>query len=189
MKKIAFLTASVVSALLASQTFASENTITFKGQVTSETCTVTVNGNPSSPVVLLPSINASELKNGEDSVVNATFDIAVTGCTGNTADSADSKAATVNISTSLQGNKVTENGNLGNLATTDAAENVEIMIKDTALDKKLNFNEGTVIGESDLALIDGAKEASKTFTAQYYASGPVTAGAVEATLQYQVIYN
>lgn len=46
MKKIAFLTASVVSALLASQAFAvSNNTITFQGLVTGETCTVTVNGN------------------------------------------------------------------------------------------------------------------------------------------------
>jgi major type 1 subunit fimbrin (pilin) len=40
---------------------ASDNTITFQGEVTDETCSVAVNGNSASPVVLLPTVSASDL--------------------------------------------------------------------------------------------------------------------------------
>jgi len=184
MKKIAFLTASVVSALLASQAFAvSNNTITFQGLVTGETCTVTVNGNTAKPLVLLPTISTSALSNG-NVAGKTTFDIGVTGCTGN-----DTGATT--ISTQLSGNNVTKAGNLGNLATEGAAKNVEIQIvSNKEVDKVINFGEGTsYIGQGHLTLAAGVKNASATYTAQYVAvEKDAVAGAVEATMQYAIIY-
>jgi len=181
MKKIAFLTASVVSALLASQAFAaSDNTITFQGLVTGETCTVTVNGNAAKPLVLLPSVSTSALGNGQ-TAGQTTFQLGVTGCTGN-----DSAATT--ISTKFSGNNVTSSGNLGNLATTDAAKNVEIQIMSNKENKVIQFGEAPYIGQGHLTLAAGEKEASATYTAQYYASGAATAGAVEATMQYAITY-
>ncbi|WIM54740.1 fimbrial protein [Pantoea anthophila] len=183
MKKIAFLTASVVSALLASQAFAvSNNTITFQGLVTGETCTVTVNGNTAKPLVLLPTISTSALSNG-NVAGKTTFDIGVTGCTGS-----DTDATT--ISTQLTGNNVTKAGNLGNLATVDAAENVEIQIVSNKDDKVITFGEGTsYIGQGHLTLDAKVKNASATYTAQYVAvEKDAVAGAVEATMQYAIIY-
>ena len=39
----------------------SENTITFQGEVTDETCSVAINGNQATPVVLLPTVSSADL--------------------------------------------------------------------------------------------------------------------------------
>jgi len=182
MKKLAFLSASIASVLFASQAFAlSGNTITFQGKVASETCSVTVNGNTAKPVVLLPTVNVSELAEKGKVTGNTTFDIGVTGCTGS--DTAETK-----ISTVFAGNSVSTTGNLSNVAATDAAKNVEIRILDTS-NAPIDFNTGLFNGEGDLKLAAKAKTASATYTAQYFATGASTAGAVESTMQYAVSYN
>ncbi|MGK3143616.1 fimbrial protein [Pantoea sp. C2G6] len=181
MKKLAFLSASVMSVLFASQAFAaSDNTVTFQGEVTSETCSVTINGNSVKPIVLLPSVNASELAASGNTAGQATFDIGVTGCTGTTENA-------TTISSVFVGNSVSTAGNLSNVAATDAASNVEVQILDTA-SKTIDFT-SPFNGAGDLSLKAGDTSASATYTAQYYATGAATAGAVEATMQYAVSYN
>lgn len=155
---------------------ASDNTITFQGQVTDETCSVAVNGNSASPVVLLPTVSASDLAASGDTAGQVTFDIGVSGCTGNS--SGETKISTVFV-----GNQVTTNGNLGNTGT---AKNVEVQILDTA-DAVVNLTNGFT-GNGDLKLAANQKEASATYTAQYYATSAASAGTVEATLQYAVSY-
>ncbi|PWW07088.1 fimbrial protein [Mangrovibacter plantisponsor] len=177
MKKLVL--ASALSVLFASQAFAaSDNTITFKGEVADETCTVTVNGNASSPLVLLPTVSTSDLSQAADTAGQTTFDIAVTDCPA----ALDGK----NISTRFAGNNVSTNGNLGNIAD-DAAANVEVQILDTAnaaIDLTSEFT-----ADGDLSLASGESEATATYTAQYYATAASTAGAVEGTMQYAVIYD
>lgn len=181
MKKLVFLSASVMSALFASQAFAvSNNTIAFQGEVTAEACSVTVNGNTAKPTILLPTVNVSALNGSGKVAGQTTFDIGVTSCGGNNITSTA-------ISTVFTGNNVSDKGNLSNLAATDAAGNVEIQILDTK-GKGINFNDGSFSGAGDLTLAAGKKEASATYTAQYYATGAATAGAVEATMQYAISY-
>ena len=162
---LALLTASLF--ISTSALAISNNTITFRGEVSDETCSVAINGNQAKPVVILPTVSAKELAKGGDVAGQVTFDIGLTGCTGNT-DRA------TKISTVFVGNQVTSNGNLGN---TGDATNVEVQLLDTA-----NKVEG------DLQLKPGETEASATYTAQYYATGAASAGTVEATLQYAVSY-
>jgi len=182
MKKLTFLSASVMSVLFASQAFAySDNTITFQGEVTAETCSVTVNGNSAKPLVLLPSVNVSALAASGQNAGQTTFDIGVTGCTGNA-------GAATTISTVFAGNSVSTAGNLSNVAATDAATNVEIQIVDTK-GADIDFNKGSFNGAGDLTLAAGETTASATYTAQYFATGVATAGAVESTMQYAVSYN
>ncbi|EPT0360550.1 fimbrial protein [Enterobacter cloacae] len=154
----------------------SDNTITFQGEVTDETCSVTVNGNSASPVVLLPTVSASELAASGNTAGQVTFDIGVSGCTGNS--SGETKISTVFV-----GNQVTTNGNLGNTGT---AKNVEVQLMDTS-DAVINLANGFT-GNGDLKLAANQKEATATYTAQYYASSAASAGTVEATLQYAVSY-
>ncbi|KAF6661929.1 type 1 fimbrial protein [Pantoea sp. EKM101V] len=181
MKKIAFLSASVMSVLFASQAFASNNTITFQGRVDSQTCTVTVNGNTAKPTVLLPTVNVDALKESGSTAGQTTFDIGITGCN-------DSDTATT-VSTLFNGNSVSAKGNLSNVAAADeAAQNVEIQILNTK-GGAIDFNLGQFNGEGDLLLAAGEKDASATYTAQYYATQAASAGAVEASLQYAVSYN
>lgn len=183
MKKLAFLSASVVSVLFASQAFAlSDNTIMFQGEVTSETCSVTVNGNTAKPLVLLPTVSVSDLAASGQVTGETTFNIGVTGCNGNA-------TAETTVSTVFAGNNISAKGNLANLAaSTEAATNVEIQILDTK-GAAIDFNKGVFNGAGDLKLTAGKTEASATYTAQYYATGVSTAGAVESSMQYAVSYN
>ena len=162
---------SVVSSLA----MASDNTITFQGEVTDETCSVTVNGNDAAPVVLLPTVSASALAAVADIAGQATFDVGVTGCTGVT--------GVTDISTVFVGNQVTSAGNLGNTGT---ATNVDVQIVDTT-DTVIDFTSGfKATGDLSAGLTDGS--ATATYTAQYYATGAATAGTVQASLQYTVSY-
>ena len=66
--------AMFVSVMLASSSAMaiSDNTITFQGEVTDETCSVAINGNGATPVILLPTVST------KDAVINLT-----NGFTGN----------------------------------------------------------------------------------------------------------
>ncbi|EPG4210368.1 fimbrial protein [Klebsiella michiganensis] len=173
-KKIIALSVFVGLSSAVSAFAASDNTITFQGEVTDQTCAVTVNGNAVSPVVLLPTVSISDF--ASSTTAGATnFEVGVSGCAVETTDR--------EISTVFVGNQVTTSGNLGN---TGSAGDVEIQILDTA---------GTVIdftsyftGDADLTLTAGETSASANYTAQYYSAGTPTAGDVTASLQYTVTY-
>lgn len=58
-KYLAMITGSL---LVSSSAMAvSDNTITFQGEVSDETCSVVINGNQAKPVVLLPTVSTKEL--------------------------------------------------------------------------------------------------------------------------------
>ncbi|KIP74025.1 MULTISPECIES: fimbrial protein [Vibrio] len=175
--KINKLVVIVGSCLFTSSVLAaSANTITFQGEVTDETCTVSVNGENASPVVLLETVPKSALASSGDTAGATEFEVSISGCTGNA-------AGVPNISTVFVGNQVTGNGNLGN---TGSATNVELQILDTTgstIDLKGGFK-----GSNDLALASGEQANSATYKAQYYATGAATAGTVNASLQYAVSY-
>ncbi|OOF24163.1 fimbrial protein [Salinivibrio sp. IB872] len=97
--------------LLTSTATYANNTITFTGEVTDQTCSVTVNDNVSNSVVLLESVSAAELANAGDTAGQRMFTIGLTGCTAPGADT--------QLKTKFVGNNVTAAGNLGN--TGDAA--------------------------------------------------------------------
>lgn len=85
---------------------ASSNTVQFKGEVSTQTCSVNINGNQSNPVVLLPTVAASKLATKGATAGDTTFTVNVTGCAAATSDTA--------IKTVLAGNNPTTNGNPGN---------------------------------------------------------------------------
>lgn len=162
-------------ALVCGMAFASDNTITFQGEVADETCSVTVNGNSASPVVLLPTVSAGQLNASGQTAGATTFDIGVSGCTG----SPDG----LTVSTVFVGNQVTSAGNLGN---TGSAGNVELQIVDTT-GAEINFTNGFT-ADGDLVMGANETSASAAYTAQYFATGVATPGSVMATMQYSVSY-
>lgn len=183
MKELAL--ASSLSVLFASSVLfgsyafaASDNTITFKGEVTDQTCNVTVNGNSASPLVLLPTVAANTLKTAAATAGQTTFDISVTDCPA----ALEGKS----ISTHFAGNNVSSNGNLGNIADAPA-KNVELQILDTA-NAVINLS-SEYTADGDLSLEEGEDQSTATYSAQYYATAAATAGEVEGTMQYAVIYD
>ena len=176
--KLNHLTVAVAlsSALFSAGTLAvSDNTITFKGAVSDQTCTVSVNGSDAAPVVLLPTAPAADLAVSGATAKPTTFELGVSNCTAAT--------SAVDITTVFVGNNVTGLGHLGNTGT---ATNVDIQLLDpsrAAIDLS-----GGYAGVGDLTLAAGDTDASATYTAQYFATGKATVGTVQAALQYAVTY-
>jgi major type 1 subunit fimbrin (pilin) len=161
MKKSLMLIPVTAMSLLISAHVSAANTVTFLGEVTSQTCTVAINGNKVSPVVLLPPLIALSLLL-RVAAKPTTFDISVSGCTAN-------PAAATTISSRFAGNSITAGGNLGNVATgTTAATNADIQILDTAA-APIDFTT-PFTASGDLTLPIGATNASATYTAQYVSS-------------------
>lgn len=154
---------------------ASDNTITFQGEVTDQTCDVTINGNTASPVVLLPTVSISDFASSTTAGAT-TFEVGVSGCAVDSTSDRD-------VSTVFIGNQVTSSGNLGNTGT---AGNVDIQILDST-DKVIDFT-SNFTADNDLKITAGQDSASATYTAQYYSSATPTAGNVTASLQYAVTY-
>ncbi|NAW70377.1 type 1 fimbrial protein [Vibrio sp. V26_P1S5P106] len=152
------------------------NTITFNGEVTDQTCSVTVNGNDANPVVLLESVSAATLKEAGATAGQKTFSIGVTGCTAPTTD--------VQVSTVFVGNVVTADGNLGN---TGDAKNVALQLLDNSMSP---VDLTSMASLSGLTLEAGATSAVTDFGVQYISeAGGATPGSVRASLQYAVSYN
>ncbi|MCQ7925216.1 type 1 fimbrial protein, partial [Salmonella enterica] len=76
-KYLAMITGSL---LVSSSAMAvSDNTITFQGEVSDETCSVVINGNQAKPVVLLPTVSTKDLSEQGKTAGPITFDIGLSG--------------------------------------------------------------------------------------------------------------
>ncbi|AXK23701.1 fimbrial protein [Serratia marcescens] len=157
---------------------ASSNTVQFKGEVSTQTCSVNINGNQSNPVVLLPTVAASKLAAKGATAGDTTFTVNVTGCAAATSDTA--------IKTVLAGNNPTTNGNLGNAG--DAAK-VSIQLLDSDATTPLSFASGSTVTTSAMTLAKDATSTSQNLVARYYAEDTgVAAGSVIATAQFAISY-
>lgn len=173
--KNTYLLLLALSPLSFSALAANNNVITFQGEVTDQTCEVTVNGENASPIVLLPTVTTTDLTTSGKVAGKRSFEIGLNGCTANEKG--------VTVSTVFVGNQVTSDGNLGNTGT---ASNVDIQILDKD-DTAINLTSGYT-GSGDLSLAANETSATSTYYAQYYATGQATAGSVISTLQYAVTY-
>ncbi|SNY63888.1 fimbrial protein [Enterobacter sp. CC120223-11] len=155
----------------------SANTITFKGEVTEQTCEVTVNGVNARPVILLPSVAKSELATASSSAGLTPFTLGVTGCT------VDEDA--LDIKTVFVASNMTERGNIANTGT---AQNVELQLTtDNAGTTPVDLrNAGGVAG---ITVAAGSTSGEHDFAVQYFSpNGGATAGTVMGTVQYAVSY-
>lgn len=172
-----FIAASLALFIAQAANADSANTITFKGEVTEQTCEVTVNGVNARPVVLLPSVAKSELSTAASSAGLTAFTLGVTGCTVD-ADALDIKTVFVAYN-------MTERGNLANTGT---AQNVELqLMTDSAGTTPIDLRSaGAVAG---ITVAAGSTTGEHDFAVQYFSpNGGATAGTVVGTVQYAVSY-
>ncbi|AHK19396.1 fimbrial protein [Yersinia similis] len=175
MKKIT-LAIALFSASTTVAMSASNNTITFQGEVTAQTCSVTVNGLEANPIVLLPTVSSSDLSDSGQTKGKTTFTLGVSGCTSGTDD--------LDIKTIFIGSLVTATGNLQNTGT---AGNVELqLLKDATTTTGIDLNSG--LAQDGIVLLAGDTSAEHDFAVQYYATGQSTPGSVIASVQYAVSY-
>lgn len=155
---------------------AGPNTITFMGEVTAQTCEVTINGNDANPVVLLPTATTTELAASGNTAKETTFTLGLTGCTA---------GAALNTQTVFIGNNVDGNGNLTNVAASGAA-NVALQLLDAPSGSPIDLTSAATVAGVSLAA--SATSGSKDYAVQYYASGVSTAGPVLGSVQYSITY-
>lgn len=177
----------------------SDNTVTFLGQVTDQTCVMTINGQEIKPVVLLPTVPRSDFTNAGDVTGDTDFVVAVSGCTITPTPETRAAGDGVNdilyegdaISTVFVAHETRET-NLLNVLDVDGgtgAKNVDINIVDTR-GNDIDFT-GPFHGGGDLVL-DATGSASATYTAQYIAQeafADLSSGYVRASMQYALSYD
>lgn len=174
MKKLT-LSALVLTALFGANAHAN-NTITFLGEVSDQTCEVAINGATANPTVLLPTVSTADLATAGSVAGEIPFTLSVSGCTINATQA-------LPIKTVFVGNSVTAAGNLGNTGT---ATNVSLQILDAV--------GGNAVDLTGVATVDGLNvaagdsTASHDFAVQYYAEGAATAGTVVSSVQYAISY-
>ncbi|NHR04864.1 type 1 fimbrial protein [Chromobacterium haemolyticum] len=154
-----------------------DNTINFQGEVSSQTCSVDVNGNAASPLVLLPTVPAASLGKTGDVAGQTDFTIRLTGCEA--APAGGTKIGTVFVANSL-----TAGGNIGNVGT---AGKVALQLLDPST-PNAPFNLTGGYKAPGLELQEGDTTAEHTFAVRYYAEDAATAGSVLGSVQYAVSY-
>lgn len=163
---------------------AADGTITITGQVVAQTCTVDTNafGTPDLKTVALPLVLAPALSTVGNVAGLTAFNIVLAGC-----DSSLTSAQTFFSG----GNIDATTGNLSNPAGATGVE-VQLLDNNTASPTVMLLNQGTPTAQKssvvNLAASGGTKGATLKYSAQYVATGPVTAGAVSSTVQFTMVY-
>jgi major type 1 subunit fimbrin (pilin) len=174
--KIRFL-ALASAALLAGQAAqASDGTLTFNGQLTDSTCTITGGGNKT---ITLPTLSRLSVNGAGTTGGDTYFTIALTGCTAG--------LSTANTYFEAGANIDTTNGRLKNTAVAGATNvQIELLNKNgVAVNLAAPSGGQNTIAES----ISASNAASQQFIARYYATGTTTSGLVSSSVTYSMIYN
>lgn len=161
------LTTSILPTLAFAQ---QSSTINFRGEITAQTCNVSVNGETSNPVVLLPTVSTPVLSIAGQTAGNTDFSIEVKDCL-------QTSKASAWVYTALNGG----NGNILNTAGT--ASNVEIRILDGVTQQQIRM-----AYETSKATVSSTGAATIPLVAQYYSTGNTTAGSVIGTAMYIMRY-
>ncbi|OUY08666.1 fimbrial protein [Acinetobacter populi] len=173
---------AVISSLLfIGMAHANTGTITFNGALTSATCDVDIAG-AASPTVTLPTLSINQLTAAAATAGTTGFTMSLSGCTGVDGKSVAAffeLGATVDAST----------GRLINTASTDAATNVQLQILDTDRTTPVAVGNTTQLSNNKFTnFANGASSLELPYAVRYYATGATTAGNVNSSVVYSLIY-
>lgn len=182
------LVLAVVSfAALSASVFAATPTVTFQGEITDQTCSVSINGE-TNPIVLLPTVSTADfgspLSDGQTAGLTS-FTVAVSGCTAPPVGEGPQP-----IKTRFLGYDVDSvSGTLGNRAWTDAAVGYGIQLTTTDAGTTPIVLSG-VTDVAGLSLAEGDTSTSHSFGAQYYVidAPSATPGVITGVAEYSLSY-
>jgi len=176
-------TSVAILALIAAGNAAADTSgsVTFNGKVITSTCSI-VPGDIDK-VVQLPTVNTTSLASAGAEAGSKNFTISVENCP-QTVDPANPTTVAVHFEAIGSSGFDAKTGNLTNAALTDPAGQVQVRL--------YNYGSSSVIKLGDTGAyfpIDVATgTATTTYVAGYYASGPSSAGNVEAKVLYSLAY-
>lgn len=175
MKKVSMISLGLLlAAAQVNAAEASDGTITFNGQIESQTCTVKVNGGENNATVTLPTVSSSLLKTAGQTAGSTRFTIDLSDCSTQTGDV---------YAYFEQGANVNANGRLTNTGT---ATNVDLQLLDSANNALNAGSTEQTTSPTTAALAAGA--ATLSYAAQYYATAAATSGTVASSVTYSINY-
>lgn len=169
--------AFAAAAALPAVSHAADGTITIKGKVGTQTCTINGNGSGKTDfTVPLPKISTSALTAGGATAGRTPFTIGLTNCTPNSG----------NVYTHFEPG-TTVNASTGNLFNTGGdAENVEVGLLNGADESRIKLGKAD---ENSLAVALSNGAATLPYYAQYVATGGAAgAGKVNTSVMYSIMY-
>src|ERR1700754_383260 len=176
--KTKFISALILAGTAMASQFASaaDGTITFNGQVTAQTCTISGNGGTNNFTVTLPTVSTSSLTAAGQTSGRTPFNIALTNCT----------PASGNVHTYFEPGP-TFDTNTGNLiVATGGAKNVELGLLNSDF-SNIVAGAADASQNSKSASIDSGK-ATLNYYVQYVATGAASAGAANSSIMYTMSY-
>lgn len=159
-------------------------TLTVKGAVVSSTCYL--NTNSVNSLIKLPSVNANELNVVGKTAGLGQTQINLEGCPTVRVDAVGNRKneVTITFDPEKSNSNIKESGNLKNIASQDAAKNVDIQLVKAG--NPINLKTQPVIAKS---LSQGQNgNISFTIGAQYIATGEVEPGLVESNVDFKIEY-
>lgn len=180
MKKLAIIVvmASLFGGVNASQA-ASTGTITFSGELTSNTCDVTVAGQGADATVVLPTIGTNQLTAATQTAGRTGFNMELSNCAGTltTASAFFEAGSSVDVTT----------GRLHNMSGT--ATNVDLQLRDGSNASQAVIQAGNTNQINTTTYVDvSSGSATLPYAVEYYAKGATTAGTVVSNVVYSIQY-
>ena len=169
-----------IAAGAANMAMATTGTITFNGEIVTDTCAVSVDG-ASSTIVTLPTVQTSSLNASGLSTGTTNFSLYVKNC----GDAVDARGITLTF-TDPNGFDTTNNNLLKNFATATPATNVGIELATGS-----DFAAAIVFAGAPYTTpthLTSSGAVTLPFSARYTATGVATAGAVSSTMDWTITY-
>jgi major type 1 subunit fimbrin (pilin) len=156
---------------------ASTGTITFNGELTANTCDVTIDGQQTDATVILPTVSTGTLDSANRTAGDTSFMMALENC----ADSTQTASAFFQA-----GPTVDANGRLKNGGT---ASNVSLQLLDgsSAVQDVINIGSQEQVGRTVYKEIVGGR-VSLPYIVRYFAEDATTAGTVISNVVYSIQY-
>lgn len=155
-----------------------DGTISITGKVIAQTCKVDGNaaGTADAVSVQLPDVLTSQLASSGQVAGAKPFSIEVTGC----------DSALTSVQTYFSGANInTGNGHLNNLGS---AGNVEVQLLNSS-SQPMALNGADATAQSSLPVnLDATGAATLNYSAQYYATGQSSAGDVNTSVAFTMVY-
>ncbi|QXO64658.1 MULTISPECIES: fimbrial protein [Morganella] len=181
--KLALLVAGSLVAGASTSAFAGEGqgTVTFNGELTTETCKIT---SDKDQTIKLPTVSIKTLAAAGDEGGYKPFQIEV-DCSGAEASGLDGKTVAIHFEPIPK--TTAWDSTTSNLKNNDAtgAKNVQVKIYSTDGGQQVHAK----IGETGKGVkIEGTKKMTFNYVGGYYATAATTAGLVNATVMYTLVY-
>jgi major type 1 subunit fimbrin (pilin) len=180
MKRKALALAALVSASGAQFANASDGTINFNGELTTQTCTISVNGvvAPTVATVTLPTVSTGTLTAPGETAGSTAFTISLRKC---------SNAAKYSAAFFESGSTVDPfTGNLRNVS--GSAGDVQLQLVDAVSNNAISAGNANQLLSNTFTELQPNQEGDMFYAVRYYATGATTAGTVASSVTYSITY-